>query len=67
MAPPLVVGVVGDSAAGKTTLVRRLLRVLGHAQTTLLNAGDCREFAVGTDLRHSNSLAPVQVLILLSS
>ena len=34
MARPVVLGVVGDSAAGKTTLTRGLVRVLGEENTT---------------------------------
>src|SRR5438270_2878357 len=40
MARPIVLGVVGDSGAGKTTLTRGLLRVLGDEQATCLNADD---------------------------
>ncbi len=34
MARPIILGVVGDSAAGKTTLTRGLVRVLGEDNVT---------------------------------
>ena len=34
MARPIILGVVGDSAAGKTTLTRGLVRVLGEENVT---------------------------------
>jgi phosphoribulokinase len=34
MARPILLGIVGDSAAGKTTLTRGLVRILGEAQAT---------------------------------
>ena len=40
MARSIVVGVVGDSAAGKTTVTRGLVRVLGDAHVTHVSADD---------------------------
>ena len=37
MPRPILLGVVGDSAAGKTTLTRGLVRVLGEAQVTRIS------------------------------
>ena len=36
----IVVGVVGDSGAGKTTLTRGLVRVLGDTHVTHVSADD---------------------------
>ncbi|HWE34354.1 MAG TPA: phosphoribulokinase [Solirubrobacteraceae bacterium] len=44
MARPLVLGVVGDSGAGKTTLTRGLMRVLGDRHTARLSADDYHRF-----------------------
>jgi phosphoribulokinase len=44
VARPLVLGVVGDSGAGKTTLTRGLMRVLGDRQTARLNADDYHRY-----------------------
>ena len=38
MPRPIVLGIAGDSAAGKTTLTRGLVRVLGEAQVTHVSA-----------------------------
>jgi phosphoribulokinase len=40
MPRPIVLGVVGDSGAGKTTLTRGLVRVLGDGHVALLGADD---------------------------
>ena len=40
MARSIVVGVVGDSGAGKTTVTRGLVRVLGEARVTHVSADD---------------------------
>src|SRR5436305_6520437 len=44
MASPVVLGVVGDSGAGKTTLTRGLIRVLGADHVTRLNADDYHRY-----------------------
>ncbi len=44
MARPIVLGVVGDSGAGKTTLTRGLLRVLGAEHAVRLNADDYHRY-----------------------
>jgi phosphoribulokinase len=38
MPRPIMLGIVGDSAAGKTTLTRGLVRILGEAQVTHISA-----------------------------
>jgi phosphoribulokinase len=38
MPRPILLGIVGDSAAGKTTLTRGLVRILGEAQVTHVSA-----------------------------
>jgi phosphoribulokinase len=40
MARPIVLGVVGDSASGKTTLTRGLIRVMGEDQVVRISADD---------------------------
>jgi phosphoribulokinase len=44
MARPIILGVVGDSAAGKTTITRGLVRVLGEHQVTHIAADDYHRF-----------------------
>ena len=44
MARPIVLGVVGDSGAGKTTLTRGLIRVLGREHAARLNADDYHRY-----------------------
>ena len=44
MARPIVLGVVGDSGAGKTTLTRGLIRVLGDDHAAPLNADDYHRY-----------------------
>jgi phosphoribulokinase len=44
MARPIVLGIVGDSGAGKTTLTRGLIRVLGSEHAARLNADDYHRF-----------------------
>ena len=38
MPRPILLGIVGDSASGKTTLTRGLVRILGEAQVTHISA-----------------------------
>ena len=44
MARSIVVGVVGDSGAGKTTVTRGLMRVLGDAHVTHVSADDYHRY-----------------------
>jgi phosphoribulokinase len=44
MPRPIILGVVGDSAAGKTTLTRGLVRLLGESQVTRIAADDYHRY-----------------------
>jgi phosphoribulokinase len=44
MPRPIILGVVGDSGAGKTTLTRGLIRVLGDEHVSRLNADDYHRY-----------------------
>src|ERR671933_2228780 len=44
MPRPIVLGVVGDSGAGKTTLTRGLVRVLGDGNVAHLSADDSHRY-----------------------
>jgi len=44
MSRPIILGVVGDSASGKTTLTRGLMRVLGAGQVSLLCLDDYHRY-----------------------
>jgi phosphoribulokinase len=44
MPRPVLLGMVGDSAAGKTTLTRGLVRILGEAQVTHVSADHYHRF-----------------------
>ncbi|HEY5319185.1 MAG TPA: phosphoribulokinase, partial [Solirubrobacteraceae bacterium] len=44
MPRPIMLGVVGDSGAGKTTLTRGLVRILGEAQVTRVAADDYHRY-----------------------
>jgi phosphoribulokinase len=44
MTRPIVLGVVGDSAAGKTTITRGLVRLLGEERVTHIAADDYHRF-----------------------
>jgi phosphoribulokinase len=44
MPRPIILGVVGDSAAGKTTITRGLVRLLGEEQVTHIAADDYHRF-----------------------
>ena len=40
MSRPIILGIVGDSAAGKTTLTRGIAQILGEDQVTTLCTDD---------------------------
>jgi uridine kinase len=44
MARPIILGVVGDSAAGKTTITRGLVRVIGDDNVTHVCTDDYHRF-----------------------
>jgi phosphoribulokinase len=44
MPRPIVLGVVGDSGAGKTTLTQGLVRALGHEHVARMNADDYHRY-----------------------
>jgi phosphoribulokinase len=44
MPRPIILGVVGDSAAGKTTMTRGLVRILGEQQVTAVSTDDYHRF-----------------------
>jgi phosphoribulokinase len=44
MPRPIILGIVGDSGAGKTTLTRGLIRVLGDEHVSRLNADDYHRY-----------------------
>ena len=44
MPRPIILGVVGDSASGKTTLTRGLVRVLGDEQVSHLQLDDYHRY-----------------------
>ncbi len=44
MPRPIILGVVGDSASGKTTLTRGLVRILGEDQVTHITADDYHRY-----------------------
>ena len=44
MPRPVIVGVVGDSAAGKTTITRGLVRALGDENVTHIAADDYHRY-----------------------
>ena len=44
MARPIILGVVGDSAAGKTTITRGLVRILGEDQVTHVGPDDYHRY-----------------------
>jgi len=44
MPRPVILGVVGDSAAGKTTITRGLVRILGEAQVTHVGLDDYHRY-----------------------
>jgi phosphoribulokinase len=44
MPRPIILGVVGDSAAGKTTMTRGLVRILGEGQVTAVSTDDYHRY-----------------------
>ncbi len=44
MPRPIILGVVGDSAAGKTTMTRGLVRILGEDQVTAVSTDDYHRY-----------------------
>ncbi len=44
MTRPIILGVVGDSASGKTTLTRALIAVLGHDAVTHIATDDYHKY-----------------------
>jgi phosphoribulokinase len=57
MARPIVLGVVGDSGAGKTTLTRGLVRVLGDGNVAHLSSDDYHRY--DRHERHSLGITPL--------
>jgi len=57
MPRPIVLGVVGDSGAGKTTLTRGLVRVLGDGDVAHLSADDYHRY--DRHERHSLGITPL--------
>jgi phosphoribulokinase len=57
MPRPIVLGVVGDSGAGKTTLTRGLVRVLGDGNVAHLSADDYHRY--DRQERHSLGITPL--------
>src|SRR3954468_10093088 len=57
MPRPIVLGVVGDSGAGKTTLTRGLVRVLGDGNVAHLSADDYHRY--DRHERHSLGITPL--------
>ena len=61
MARPIILGVVGDSASGKTTLTRGLVRVLGQEQVSHVCLDDYHRYdraqRAGLDARRSRPTA----------
>ncbi|MEO1069309.1 MAG: phosphoribulokinase, partial [Cyanobacteria bacterium J06638_6] len=44
MSRPVVLGIVGDSAAGKTTLTRGIAQILGEDQVTTICTDDYHRY-----------------------
>ena len=57
MPRPILLGIVGDSASGKTTLTRGLLRILGEAQVTHISADHYHRYDRGQ--RAQRGLTPL--------
>jgi len=54
---PIILGVVGDSAAGKTTLTRGLVRILGEDQVTHVGLDDYHRY--DRSQRSANGITPL--------
>ena len=52
MPRPIILGVVGDSAAGKTTITRGLVRILGEDQVTHVGLDDYHRYDRGQRATH---------------
>jgi phosphoribulokinase len=48
---PIILGIVGDSAAGKTTLTRGIAQILGEENVTVIGTDDYHRYD-----RHQRSL-----------
>ena len=57
MTRPIILGVVGDSAAGKTTLTRGLVRILGEDQVTHVGLDDYHRY--DRSQRSANGITPL--------
>jgi len=57
MPRPIILGVVGDSAAGKTTITRGLVRILGEDQVTHLGLDDYHRY--DRSQRSANGITPL--------
>jgi phosphoribulokinase len=57
VARPIILGVVGDSAAGKTTLTRGLVRILGEDQVTHVGLDDYHRYDRAQ--RAANGITPL--------
>jgi phosphoribulokinase len=57
MPRPLLLGIVGDSAAGKTTFTRGLVRVLGEAQATHISGDHYQRY--DREQRAENGITPL--------
>ncbi|PSB07271.1 phosphoribulokinase, partial [filamentous cyanobacterium CCP2] len=44
MSRPIILGIVGDSAAGKTTLTRGMAQILGEDQVTIICTDDYHRY-----------------------
>jgi phosphoribulokinase len=55
---PIILGVVGDSAAGKTTITRGLVRILGEDQVTHVGLDDYHRY--DRNQRAANGITPLR-------
>ena len=58
MPRPIILGVVGDSAAGKTTITRGLVRILGEDQVTHVGLDDYHRY--DRNQRAANGITPLR-------